>query len=77
MAYLGQMLEKGGGYVVGIFPDGLVVSHNLLKLHIYSLLLCYQCLWKIYLNLGIPQIPISPGHTLCTTGRYGVFVRDM
>ena len=31
--YLGQMLEKGGGYVVGIFPDGLVLSSNLLKLH--------------------------------------------
>ena len=27
------MLEKGGEYVVGIFPDGLVLSSNLLKLH--------------------------------------------
>ena len=33
MAYLGQMLEKGGVYVVGIFPDGLILSPNLLKLH--------------------------------------------
>ena len=33
MAYLGQMLEKGGVYVVGIFPNGLILSPNLLKLH--------------------------------------------
>ena len=29
------------------------------------------------LNLGIPQIPVSPGHTLCTRGRHGLFIRDM
>ena len=36
--YLGQMLEKGGVYVVGIFSDGLILSPNLLKLHnVFSL----------------------------------------
>ena len=34
LAYLGQMLEKGGGYVIRIFPDGLVLSPNPLKWHI-------------------------------------------
>ena len=28
-------------------------------------------------SLWIPQIPISPYHTLYTTGRYGVFVKDL
>ena len=58
LAYLGQMLEKGGGYVIGIFPDGLVLSPNSLKLHIYSLLLCSKCLlnnlWEFLRHTYLP-----------------------
>ena len=76
------MLEKGGAiYVVGIFPDGLVFSPNLLKyMYIFSFVVLSMSLENISLgniSLGIPQIPISPCHTLSTTGRYGLFVRDM
>ena len=60
----------GGVYVVGIFPDGLILSPNLLKL---DNVLSFAVSMSLK-NLGIPQISISLGHTLCTTGRYGVFV---
>ena len=43
-AYLGQMLEKGGGFADRIFPKGLVLSQNYLnpvKWHTHSLLLYY------------------------------------
>ena len=30
LGYLGQMLEKGGGFSVGIFPEGLVLSQDCL-----------------------------------------------
>ena len=65
MAYLGHAdVGKRKGYVVGILPDGLVLSPNLLKyiyIYIYSLLLCYQCLWKIYLweFLRYPYLPVT------------------
>ena len=44
LAYLGQMMEKSGGFVVTIFPEGLVLSwivpihSNCMYMH--SLLLC-------------------------------------
>ena len=65
LAYLGQMLEKGGGFVVGTFPKGLVLSRdcpNPLKLHIYSLLLCQvvKCLW--FVNSTDTHISLS--HTV-------------
>ena len=28
LAYLGQMLEKEGGFGIGIFPEGLVLSRD-------------------------------------------------
>ena len=28
LAYLGQILEKGGGFAVGIFPEGWVLSRD-------------------------------------------------
>ena len=54
LAYLEQMLEKGRGFVVRIFPRGLVpnrwVCPNPLKLiYIYSLLLCSS---KVYNSTG-------------------------
>ena len=37
-AYLGQMLEKGGGFAVGIFPEGLALCGdcpNLTEIALY------------------------------------------
>ena len=70
MAYLGHAdVGKRRGYVVGIFPDGLVLSPNLLK-YIYSLLLSYQCLWEF---LRYPYISLS--HTVHNREIWGICKR--
>ena len=77
MAYLRQMLEKGGGYIVGISPTG----RNLVPIYsncIYILFCCViNVFGKIYLweFLRYPYLHVT--HAPCTTVRYGLFVRDM
>ena len=56
LAYLGRMLEKGGGFVVRIFLEGLVLSRdcpNPLKWHTCcSSVVC--CFWIKY-----PHFPVT------------------
>ena len=58
MAYLGHAdVGKRRGYVVGIFPDGLVLSPNLLKyiyIYIYILFCCViNYLWEFLRYLPV------------------------
>ena len=52
--YLGQILEKGGGFVVGILPKGLVLKLGLSQstqiVHIFSFVVLKKCLWKLLVN---------------------------
>ena len=75
LAYLGQMLEKGGGFAIGIFQGAgtlLGVSQSTQMAYTFSFIVV-----NVFRKLWISQTPISHCHTLCMTGRYGVFVRDM
>ena len=62
MAYLGHAdVGKRRGYVVGIFPGGLVLSPNLLK-YTYILFCCViNVFGKIYLwkFLRYPYLPVT------------------
>ena len=53
LAYLGWMLEKGGGFVFGI--EGLVLSQdcsNILDNCIYILFRCIKCIWKLFVKFN-------------------------
>ena len=66
MAYLGHAdVGKRRGYVVGIFPDGLVLSPNLLKyiyIYIYIYIFSFVVLSIIFGNSSDTHISLS--HTV-------------
>ena len=58
----GQILEKGGGFAVRIFPEGWVLSRdcpNPLN-HIYIIFHCVKYLWKILCEFHrYPYLPVK------------------
>ena len=77
IAYLAQMLEKGGGFAIRIFSEGLALSKdcpNPLKWHTQSSFVVLNAFGKFFVT---STIPMSSCHTPCMTGRYGVFVKGM
>ena len=65
LAYLGQMLEKGGEFAVRIFPEGWVLGWNPLK---FTLLLCLSVFGKFLVNFT--DIHISLSHTVHNNMEY-------
>ena len=56
--------------------DGLVLSPKLLKyIYIYILFCCAINVFGKYISSGIPQIPISPCHTLHNREIWGICKR--
>ena len=75
LAYLGQMLEKGVGFAVGIFPKMLIMilsqdCPNPLKVHIYPLLLCLSIFGKFIVTLTDTHISLS--HTVHDSEIWGI-----
>ena len=64
LAYLGQILEKGGGFAVRIFPEGLVLCRdcpNLLN-HILLSFIVLSVFGKFFVNFTDNHISLS--HTV-------------
>ena len=69
----GRCWRKEGDLLLESFPRGwhfVGIVPISLKLHYI-----YFRLWHLWKLSG--ELPISPCHTLCTTGRYVVLVGDM